>query len=227
MKNYLLLIIAFFSAQVFSQETYLSLIDKAQQSVEDDKKIIALDYYSKAFFLYKDSINSFDLYDVAEVSSNVNQLDQSFFYLNILVKRQSKPYPGWYFILDKDSKTKLKNLLTDKRWKNLEEASNKLSKRFYDSILVSNNEFFRTKKSSNVGINDKKELYQKLRNRSSYLPKKEKNYSVFFPINDSIKSSYFVTYLKIIIQRKNILCLFFFMELYFLVNLKNFLLMKI
>jgi len=192
MKNYIFILIALLSSQVFSQETYSSLISKAEKLIEEDKKELALDYYTKAFNLHKDSINSFDLYDAAELSNEVNQATQCFDFLEKLVKKNSKPFPGWYFILDKDSRIKFKNLLKDNRWLNLVETSNKISKKFYDSIQLTNDEFFRTKKSSNVDINDKEKFYKSLRNSSSYLSKKEQNYSIFFPINDTLKSSYFI-----------------------------------
>ena len=192
MKNYIFIIITFLSTQIFSQETYSNLISKAENLIEEDKKDLALDYYTKAFNLHKDSINSFDLYDAAELSNEVNQATQCFDFLEKLVKKNSKPFPGWYFILDKDSRIKFKNLLKDNRWLNLVETSNKISKKFYDSIQLTNDEFFRTKKSSNVDINDKEKLYKSLRNSSSYLSKKEQNYSIFFPINDTLKSSYFI-----------------------------------
>ena len=192
MKNYIFIIIVFLSTQIFSQETYSNLISKAENLVEEDKKDLAVDYYRKAFNLHKDSINSFHLYDAAELSNEVNQATQCFDFLEKLVKKNSKPFPGWYFILDKDSKMKFKNLLNDKRWLNLVETSNKISKKFYDSIQLTNDEFFRTKKSSNVDINDKEGLYKSLRNSSSYLSKKEQNYSIFFPVNDTLKSSYFI-----------------------------------
>ena len=192
MKNYIFILIALLSSQVFSQETYSSLISKAEKLIEEDKKELALDYYTKAFNLHKDSINSFDLYDAAELSNEVNQATQCFDFLEKLVKKNSKPFPGWYFILDKDSRIKFKNLLKDNRWLNLVETSNKISKKFYDSIQLTNDEFFRTKKSSNVDFNDKEKFYKSLRNSSSYLSKKEQNYSIFFPINDTLKSSYFI-----------------------------------
>ena len=192
MKNYIFILITLLSTQVFSQETYSSLISKAEKLIEEDKKELALDYYTKAFNLHKDSINSFDLYDAAELSNEVNQATQCFDFLEKLVKKNSKPFPGWYFILDKDSRIKFKNLLKDNRWLNLVETSNKISKKFYDSIQLTNDEFFRTKKSSNVDINDKEKFYKSLRNSSSYLSKKEQNYSIFFPINDTLKSSYFI-----------------------------------
>ena len=192
MKNYIFILIALLSSQVFSQETYSNLISKAEKLIEEDKKELALDYYTKAFNLHKDSINSFDLYDAAELSNEVNQATQCFDFLEKLVKKNSKPFPGWYFILDKDSRIKFKNLLKDNRWLNLVETSNKISKKFYDSIQLTNDEFFRTKKSSNVDINDKEKFYKSLRNSSSYLSKKEQNYSIFFPINDTLKSSYFI-----------------------------------
>ncbi|MGV0924324.1 alpha/beta hydrolase-fold protein [Empedobacter tilapiae] len=192
MKNYIFIIITFLSTQIFSQETYSNLISKAENLIEEDKKDLALDYYTKAFNLHKDSINSFDLYDAAELSNEINQATQCFDFLEKLVKKNSKPFPGWYFILDKDSRIKFKNLLKDNRWLNLVETSNKISKKFYDSIQLTNDEFFRTKKSSNVDINDKEKLYKSLRNSSSYLSKKEQNYSIFFPINDTLKSSYFI-----------------------------------
>jgi len=192
MKNCIFILIALLSTQVFSQETYSSLISKAEKLIEEDKKELALDYYTKAFNLHKDSITNFDLYDAAELSNKIGQSNQSFYFLEKLIQRNPKLYPGWYFILDKDSKVKFKNLLNDKRWQNLEETSNKISKRFYDSIQLTNDEFFRTKKLTNLEINDKKELYKSLRNSSSYLPKKKQNYSIFFSINDTLKSSYFV-----------------------------------
>jgi len=192
MKNYIFILIALLSIQVFSQETYSSLISKAEKLVEEDKKELALDYYTKAFNLHKDSTTNFDLYDAAKLSNKIGQSNQSFYFLEKLIQRNPKLYPGWYFILDKDSKVKFKNLLSDKRWQNLEATSNKISKRFYDSIQLTNDEFFRTKKSTNLEIKDKKELYKSLRNSSSYLPKKEQNYSIFFSINDTLKSSYFV-----------------------------------
>lgn len=192
MKNYLFIIITFLSTQIFCQETYSSLIAKAENLVEEKKKELALDYYTKAFNLHKDSINNFDLYDAAELSNSIDKSEQSFYFLDKLVKHNRQSYPGWYFILDKDSKVKFKNLLNTNRWLNLEEKSKQLSKRFYDSIQITNNEFFQIKKQISFENQDKKVLYKSLRNYNPYLKKKEQNYSIFFPINDSIKSSYFV-----------------------------------
>ncbi|WP_413532029.1 alpha/beta hydrolase-fold protein [Empedobacter brevis] len=192
MKNYFFLTIVLLSSQIFSQETYSNLISKAEKLVEENKKDLALDYYTKAFNLHNDSINSFDLYDAAELSNEINQTPKSFYFLEKLVKKNSKPFPGWYFILDKDSKVKFKNLLSDKRWLNLVETSNKISKKFYDSIQLTNDEFFITKNTNHVEIKDKKQLYKSLRNSSSFLSKKEQNYSIFFPLNDTLKSSYFI-----------------------------------
>ena len=38
MKNYIFILIALLSSQVFSQETYSSLISKAEKLIEEDKK---------------------------------------------------------------------------------------------------------------------------------------------------------------------------------------------
>ena len=103
MKNYIFILIALLSSQVFSQETYSSLISKAEKLIEEDKKELALDYYTKAFNLHKDSINNFDLYDAAVLSDIIGQANQSFYFLEKLIQRNPKLYPGWYFILDKDS----------------------------------------------------------------------------------------------------------------------------
>ena len=81
MKNCIFILIALLSTQVFSQETYSSLISKAEMLVEEDKKELALDNYTKAFNLHKDSITNFDLYDAAELSNKIGQANQSFYFL--------------------------------------------------------------------------------------------------------------------------------------------------
>ena len=83
MKNYIFILITLLSTQVFSQETYSSLISKAEKLIEEDKKELALDYYTKAFNLHKDSITNFDLYDAAELSNKIGQSNQSFYFLEL------------------------------------------------------------------------------------------------------------------------------------------------
>jgi predicted esterase len=198
-----------------AQENYVTLTEKADDIVsnakEDSDYNKALRLYEQAFKQYPDSINAFGLYEISKLYSRLKEKDKAFTYLQILSNSSKGEYgfPAWRPILDKDIYEDFKNLLQDPRWETLTNTVLKKQKHFYEALLKSEKEFYKVKKSSLKNSKTNVELYKAIKQNAPYIEKKQKNYSISLPINDTLQTSFFIHLPKNYTPTKKYSLLFF------------------
>lgn len=181
-----------------AQENYSTLTQTALETMwkakdESDYKK-ALNIYEEAFRIYPDSIDGLGLYKSSVLASELKDYDKAFKYLTPLVamKVDEEGYPGWSYIIGKYSEKEYKNLLSDSRWETLKIKAEKDKKQFYNELREQENEFFSTISTNLKNVEDNQTLYKQLKNFNPYKTKNNRNYSISFKVNDSIKTSFFI-----------------------------------
>ncbi len=181
-----------------AQENYSALTDKASEVMEEAKDEAgykkALGLYEEAFRIYPQNIDSEGLYSASILASKLKSNDKAFEYLIPLssIKSTGYNFPGWNYILDKDAEKEYKNLMSDPRWSALKQQALKYKTQFYTELKEKENEFYSVNKNRLKEIKDPEALYKEIRNLNVYLPKKDRDYSIAFKINDSVKTSFFI-----------------------------------
>ncbi|KFC19568.1 alpha/beta hydrolase-fold protein [Chryseobacterium sp. FH1] len=179
-----------------AQENYSTLAQKALETMWKAKDEAgykkALDMYENAFKIYPDSIDGTGLYKSSVIASELKDYDKAFKYLAPLAAMETDEdgYPGWTYILD--AETEYKNLLSDARWVSLKAKALKDKEQFYAELLSRENEFYNASENNLKEIRDPKILYQEIRKFNSYKQKNNRDYSISFKVNDSIKTSFFI-----------------------------------
>lgn len=179
-----------------AQENYSTLAQKALETMWKAKDEAgyrkALDMYENAFKTYPDSIDGTGLYKASVIASELKDRDKAFKYITPLasMKTDEDGYPGWTYILDAESE--YKNLLSDTRWGPLKTKALKDKERFYAELLSKENEFYSATKNDLTEIRDPKTLYGEIRKFDPYRPKNDRDYSISFKVNDSVKTSFFI-----------------------------------
>lgn len=196
--GYIVLFCVFTSIPLYGQENYSKLTEEALETMWQAKDTVgyrnSLDMYERAFSLFPDSIDEDGLYRVSVLASDLKEYDKAFKYLTLLFElKPNLPWaPNWSYILGEDSENEYKNLLSDVRWNDLRQKALKAKQTFYEELNVNEKEFYAVDEVSLCKVKDGKALYEELRKKLGYVPKKSQNYSVSFAINDSIKTSFFV-----------------------------------
>lgn len=152
----------------------------------------SLQLFEKAFAKYPDSLDFLGLYKASVLAGELVQKDKAFAYLAALRELNDPANPAWRLITGEYVASEFKNLIDDPRWAVLLDSARAEKAAFYQKLQTLEAEFFATKNNEPDWKLDAKELYQKLKNHNSYTTKKHRNYSLSFPINDSIKTSYYV-----------------------------------
>ena len=137
MRFYALLFSVVCCFLIKAQENYSSLTRKALETMwkaktqQDYEKALAM--YENAFKIDPDKIDGTGLYKASVLASELKNYDKAFKYLTPLVamKITEDGYPGWVYLAGKYSDGEYKNLLTDPRWKTLEEQAIKNKESFY------------------------------------------------------------------------------------------------
>ncbi|AZB07804.1 hypothetical protein EG344_02555 [Chryseobacterium sp. G0162] len=200
---------------VGAQENYSALTEKASEVMEEAKDEAgykkALDLYEEAFRIYPENIDSDGLYSASILASKLKSNDKAFQYLIPLssIKGVGYSFPGWNYILEKDAEKEYKNLLSDPRWTSLKEQAVKYKTQFYNELKEKENEFYNVNKNRLKEIKDSEALYKEIRNLTPYLPKKERDYSIAFKINDSATTSFFIHFPQNYNPQKKYTLLFF------------------
>ena len=179
-----------------AQDTYTSLTQTALKTMwkargDQVQLQIALDLYEDAFARFPDSIDPLGLYKSSVLAGQLGDLDKAFKYLTPLSETNGT-FPGWNYIVGEYASSEYENLLEDPRWKTLEVKALAKRKAFFDNLAQKEREFLDRKEWDISNETNGKRLYQKLRMAHPYLPKQHQNYSISLPINDSIKTAYFV-----------------------------------
>lgn len=198
MRSVLLVISVLFSLFAEAQENYSILAKEALETMweaeglEGYKK--ALDLYERAFEIYPDSIDGTGLYKASVLAAELKEYDKAFRYLTPLaaMKTDEDGYPGWSYVIGDYSESEYENLLKDPRWKQLEQRAKKDKTQFFKELKEKEKEFYQITDSSLKTTKNPKDLYGKIRKINPYIPKKDRDYSLSFKINDSTKTSFFV-----------------------------------
>ena len=198
MRYYITLFLILLGLLTKAQENYSTLTQTALETMwkakdESDYKK-ALNIYEEAFRIYPDSIDGLGLYKSSVLASELKDYDKAFKYLTPLaaMKVDEEGYPGWSYIIGKYSEKEYKNLLSDSRWETLKIKAEKDKKQFYNELREQENEFFSTISTNLKNVEDNQTLYKQLKNFNPYKTKNNRNYSISFKVNDSIKTSFFI-----------------------------------
>ncbi len=154
----------------------------------------SLQLYEAAFEKYPDSIDMLGLYKASVLAGELGDLDKAFRYLTPLSEAEVDDYgdPTWQYIVGDYSGSEYKNLLQDRRWKVLQATASKKKKAFYQKLHHSKDEFFRIGNQPLDETQSPEDLYHELRGYHPYLAKDQRSYSIFFSVNDTSITSYFV-----------------------------------
>lgn len=200
MKNYYLFILYSFCfiCKINAQENYSSLSQKALETMWEAKDDIgykkALDIYEEAFKIFPDSIDGTGRYKASVLAAELKDNDKAFHYLIPLVemKVDEEGYPCWIFVVGKNSENEYKNLLSDPRWNTLKQKALKDKSEFYKDLEEKEKEFYSRNGKKLNAIKNPKTLYKEIQKFNPYVEKNNRDYSIFFKINDSIKTSFLV-----------------------------------
>ncbi len=212
MKHSMLSLLLLCCFSIKAQKRYSALIEEAQK-IEDDTTHYAraLAFYEEAFAKYPDSITQNDRYSVSVLAAHLNDKNKAFDYLTPLARMEKDEYgyPGWDIILGENAGQRYKNLVDDKRWKNLKAQALKDKKVFYTDLRYKEEEFYSTAPYDIAGIKNNDALYEALKKYGPYKEKHYQDYSISFQINDTTQTSFFVHLPKNYSPRKKYPLLFF------------------
>ncbi|WP_410879825.1 alpha/beta hydrolase-fold protein [Myroides sp. DW712] len=171
----------------------------------------ALEMYESAFETYPDSIDGTGLYKSSVLASELKDYDKAFKYLTPLaaMKTDEDGYPGWSYILGSYSESEYKNLLSDLRWNILKQKALEDKVLFYDELKQKEKEFYDVSNNNLIEIESAENLYVAIKKYHPYLLKKNQDYSLSFPINDSTRTSFFIHLPKNYNPQKKYAVLFF------------------
>lgn len=198
MKPYILTVLILCGYIVNAQDNYsyqttnaLQLMWKAKNEIDYKK---ALDLYEAAFDTYPDSIDTYGLYNASVLASQLKDYDKAFKYLTPLsaMKIDQDGYPIWSYIIGQYSQQDYKNLVNDPRWKVLKHKAIEDKASFFAELQDFENEFYQQDTNDFSRIKEDQELYNFLRQYNPYQSKNNQDYSLFFNINDSTKTSFLV-----------------------------------
>ncbi|UHO36721.1 hypothetical protein H5J24_12860 [Chryseobacterium capnotolerans] len=215
MKYGIAMLMILFGFFVEAQENYSTLTERASEVMDEAKDEAgyrkALDLYEEAFRSYPQNKDSDGLYNASILASKLKSNDKAFQYLIPLssVKGSGNSFPGWNYILEDDAENEYKNLLSDPRWASLKEQAVKYKTQFYDELKEKENEFYSVKENRLKEIKDSEALYKEIRNLNPYLPKKDRDYSIAFKINNSANTSFFIHFPQNYNPQKKYTVLFF------------------
>lgn len=154
----------------------------------------SLNMYEEAFELYPDSIDATGLYKSAVLASRLKDNDKAFGYLKPLIARKMDKYgdPGFIYVLNKYAEGEYKNLLSDPRWKTLVETAKEYKATFYKGFEDKETEFYAVNGNNLKGIKNPQKLYEEITNFNPYKTKSLQDYSIFFDIDENIRTSFFI-----------------------------------
>lgn len=151
----------------------------------------ALILFQKAFTAYPDSIEERGYYEASVLAAQLNEREEALHYLDSLVEMEGIYGPGYQFLLDEDAESEYKNLFREARWDTLLVRAQRQKEVFFRKLKNQEVEFFAQRPAPS--LNEKKEeLYLQLKQSNNYKRKAQRNYSIMFHINDSLRSSYYV-----------------------------------
>jgi len=194
----LILLIFLTSLTTQAQDQYSTLIDQAYElrwKGEDSLHYrAAFDLFEKAFKTFPDSVDFSSLYQASILAGELKELDAAFDYLTILSELEEDDFgdPGWRYVVGDQSKKTCQNLVQDPRWRALEQQAMQRKDQYLRQLEVAEEEFRQVKRIELDTRESPEQVYAALQQVSHYLPKKQRNYSIRFAINDTVQTSYFI-----------------------------------
>lgn len=178
-----------------AQTSYSTLlrqgIEASENAGDSTARRHALDLFLKAFTLHPDSIEERGYYEASVLAAGLNKREEALHYLDSLVTMEGIYGPGYQFLLDEDAESEYRNLFADTRWDTLIVRAHRQKERFYRELKNREAEFFAHRPLPSLN-KKKEELYRRLKQINGYKRKAQRNYSLMFPVNDSVRSSYYV-----------------------------------
>lgn len=168
---------------------------EAAENVEEDslarRKVFAL--FEELQVAYPDSIHVRGFYEAGLLACELHEIDRALFYLTSIVNAESSYGPGFEFLIGKYKDEVFEILESDTRWQALIEKAEQSKAAFYRSLEQQKTEFLVRDGKTDRGAELKgEELYRALQSAEGYLPKRQRNYSIRFRVNDTVQSSYLV-----------------------------------
>ena len=180
---------------VSAQSSYSALLHQGIEASENANDSTtcrhALDLFEQAFSICPDSIEERGYYEASVLAARLNECEKAFYFLDSLVHMKGVYGPGYQFLLDKDAETEYQNLFQDARWDSLTVRARQQKEKFYQQLKNEEADFFAYRPSPSFN-KKKEELYLQLKQFNSYKRKNQRNYSIMFQVNDSVRSSYYV-----------------------------------
>lgn len=199
LKILLILIYTSVCFSLFAQTTnYSMLAQEALECMWQSKDTVgyrkSLDIYEKAFSFFPDSIDEVGLYKASVLSAELKEYDKAFKFLAMLMNLEDKYMlvPKWQYIVGEASEEEFVNLFSDARWKELNDEAQRDKRIFFDRLREREKEFYAADTSDLREIKSPVSLYEAIKQRDGYLFKQERDYSISFAVNDSVKTSFFV-----------------------------------
>ena len=196
MKYYTALFLVLWGLCATAQENYSAIIAKAQKENNQDSTHYetAFKLYEKAFNTYPDSITHNDQYWASTLAAYLHENDKAFKYLIPLASLEKDDFgdPGWDYILGYYAEEDYKNLFNDSRWEVLKQQAIKDKKKFFEQLKSRETEFYKVASNDYANIKNTEKLYKELQESNPYIIKEQRDYSIAFPINDTLKTSFLV-----------------------------------
>jgi predicted esterase len=196
MRYYTTLFLVLWGLCAPAQENYSTIIAKAQKESNQDSTHYeaAFKLYEKAFNSYPDSIAHNDQYWASTLAAYLRENDKAFKYLIPLASLEKDDFgdPGWDYILGYYAEEDYKNLFSDSRWEVLKQQAIKDKKKFFDQLKNRETEFYKVVGNDYTNIKNTEKLYKELQESNPYITKEQRDYSISFPINDTLKTSFFI-----------------------------------
>lgn len=183
------------SVSVKSYAERLEAAIEAAEEVEEDTVAIrkAFNLFEKLYTAYPDSISVRGFYEAGLLACGLHEIDRALFYLTSIVNAESSYGPGFEFLIGKYKDEAFEILESDTRWQALIEKAEQSKAAFYRSLEQQKAEFLARDGKTDRGAELKgEELYRALQSAEGYLPKRQRNYSIRFRVNDTVQSSYLV-----------------------------------
>lgn len=194
-----LLLLLCCTASVYAQKGYNRLIEEASDLMYNEadsvKYVKAMQIFDDAFRLYPDSIDVAGLYHASVLAARLDRKERAFSFLHSMnaLEKDEYGFPGWFTIASEEQIGKeYPNLIGDPRWQEMLKDVERRKALFDKRLALSQEEFFASSYTAPDTTLTPEELYGELQKERGYLPKKERNYSIKFRINDSALTSYYV-----------------------------------
>lgn len=193
-----LLLLLFVAGGARAQENYRTRLRQAMAQMNQAKDAAgqaqALAAFENLFREAPDSVDCPAVYKASLLAADLGKNDEAFRLLRRLMDFGTDEYgaPCWTYIVGDFVDDEYQRLRTDARWKALEARAVRERAGFYRELERDEREFFAVSKADDTPWNDAAGFRRSFRTFEAFFPKKKRDYSIMFPINDSTRTSFLV-----------------------------------